>query len=1668
MLSNTSFAQCCKPEDQPTSIDTEFFPSFHQFFDAPEVGVTFLESSREEDYLLLENGDTETISYSFVFLPPSNRAVTDYDITFSCNDTLIYNSSSCSITNELSTIIDQQGVQAYNTTVDCAFNQFPGISECTLEARLKSSASRFLLSASSAPHPFLNHKHSDLQSTVSSQLFPNFSLSPQQSPVSFQPFLPMGADSRQQTLNLSSIHQETDVYSASITITIYGYVFYSGELSASSIVSGSENSYDLQQFDRVDIGPRTIESYVHFPVNESFEGSFNFLENAVFDFQSTDIILWLRESCTPPFNEETPSSIASFDGSGNFALTNSTNCGLGLAIKDSSSFPTLGLNFRPYKSGNLTMTITWSSFGDLVGVPYSQTLRLRILEPAPPVIQDIAKLPYYLSTPCGPGETLNMTVMNVERANSIEIDMPGANGEQIIWREVVQLDSYSSETDLSTISFQSFGGSGTEVSFNLTAKFNGSESDRNAVQVINGEETTANLKVSFTEPPELTSISPNVTEESGGETIILTGTFTGFTDSDRVLIGGYQIRILELELEGTTQISFTAPPRTSVGNLYIYPVIVERCAEKSDPLDLTYIAPPTILGITARGAKYDEDTAKYVFQNVENSNITFVVDVAGNSNGLAYNWAVTRSDGSAVVLSDVPDDTYLFTVPQSSLSPSETYQLGITITNVHNLEASSTVSFEIDQADNSFLAVRVFTPRVVLSRVEDIPTFIQAALYTNQNTTVNLTWSYNGTSYPAVIDINSTDVSETLTTGPTKLGLEFYIERKDLIVGTTNISLSASIDSPSLSDTDVQFITVGKAPLEAIINEGVNGTLVQNTSDVFTLTGERSNDPDIVIDGGEGATEDISYMWNWCAKSYFSNFLPSVDCSSLLPADNTVQSFNVTIDDLLNERLDKSDNPSPTFFSFGLEVSKDNRSSVAFLSFEFRTVFEAETAPTLTSIDIIDSGGNIVGNTDLFVQSEIIIRPVASDANVEWKYAIEDRSDQFQFATGNGSDATGAFVTNLDQVSRLPLGFQANTLTPGKEYVINIIVNSPNTTLVTTYEVRFKTAENADISCVGPLFSTGIVSETNIEIYANSTYNSQKLEYCFYLIGENSERYLAGWGCSSVPNVIFTFPRAGVYDIRCELKTMSGVTLAGKTLDMNLTLTLSDIEDKTQVEILEERLSIVAGKADSCENLRDHGCILSISIELQDLSNNIALAIEQSTDEAEITALNDLKQRTSDELERVARLVNILAKKTVFKTNSVGDAVQTSLILTLAGGNLFTDTNTLYNSISLMDGGMAFLQTSPGGPQSDRNLVPGLIALVNNTLTEAVKIDDKGSTRRRLLQEKERLTYGSLLIRLLINVALARREAETCGYLGSDSTTYPLQLSIPRLTDSGTEVSLIPCNVNIIIACDDDWLRGKTIGSSVVSSVCDDGFSSVENSRLEMVIIEIPSEDFIKTGLVSHIEIYTEYVAYVELNGLHTSKLPPNCLTLKFKRSDPIVPITSNTQLRSGLVRPYPETPDQFCTDKFSCFNFTPNTDDGLDIDVSTIEVRTINQGVVAAGNYTRAVAPTLVISGHGRGLFGTLLRVVMPVVIFVAVAAVAAWMSVVTGVGAYPEVDDIRWEYVERDMFGRGSVESGTFSPAVANSETNVGSTFMNMASTQGMEKRASTRASVTLANAP
>ena len=82
------------------------------------------------------------------------------------------------------------------------------------------------------------------------------------------------------------------------------------------------------------------------------------------------------------------------------------------------------------------------------------------------------------------------------------------------------------------------------------------------------------------------------------------------------------------------------------------------------------------------------------------------------------------------------------------------------------------------------------------------------------------------------------------------------------------------------------------------------------------------------------------------------------------------------------------------------------------------------------------------------------------------------------------------------------------------------------------------------------------------------------------------------------------------------------------------------------------------------------------------------------------------------------------------------------------------------------------------------------------------------------------------------------------------------------------------------------------------------------------------------------------------------------------------------------------------------------------------------NQGLFVAGNWIRAlVQPPFTLEGFGVGRVGVVSIVTM-VAAFAVGAMLVSCMAVSSAVGGVGDVDT-GWEYVERDMFGRSTVES-------------------------------------------
>ncbi|KAI0558211.1 PKD/REJ-like protein [Gracilaria domingensis] len=1377
-----------------------------------------------------------------------------------------------------------------------------------------------------------------------------------------------------------------------VPVNVYGIVLYlpdqNGEVSENArLLSGYANSYELETFDREDQGVRELPSYGILPDGTSFRGSngISLLDLASVSVIADDQIFW--------YNISTCSITGSSYGSNGVILDNPARCGLSFAARDEDAFPTFGAQFRPFKSGKFTLQLNWGSLGSSEE-EYEQAVVFSVVERAPPVVVDVSRRSVYQSLPCGI-ETLNITGYNFRFSDKREILTSNEDGSVSVWPEAEESFSYDETEDLSFLSFESSGGVGKDVSFAIVV-FYGSES-LNAVTLENGNP----FSTDFSTPPMLLGLAPNVTEPQGDTMILLNGAFDGFRDSSIVRVGGFEILGTDVEILENGSLAFLAPPLSSLGKQFTYEVYVEVCAERSDSLALTYNVAP-IVSITAADSSTNDENAYVIPYEGE---VTFVAEVSANNVNVTYIWSLFSSDGNVVSLGNSSVNEQIFTVTPDMIRPSgTTYVFQVNVTNSIGISDNSNASVVLANPVEEFILVNVFETET-LQRSLNTTTLIQASLVVEvvDISEILLEWTYRGERFivDESMEFRNGSRSAQDVTGPTKLGLEFNIARRDLEIGVSQLELIATLASnQDISGRDAIDILVVPSELEAIINDGLNGTLILSGNDLH-LNGGDSFDPDVLPDESNPTTE-IQYDWISCQRSLDSSFMARVsDCSSILPEIRN--SVNITIDaaDLLDSRLDTTADPDPTFLVFGLMVSKDNRSSETYSYFEMRTVETLEEVPTLSSLDVVDGKGIPTDLKSANLFSDIVIQPESSNAFVSWSFDMSKVSQQYLLLQQGVLREGSGFVSTRGEKSRLPLAFTANALEETTEYVVAVSVFSSQSSLVQTYEVSFVTNEAPSLSCTGPIEDSGITSETMFTISGQLSFETQGVEYCFTLISSVNERFSIGKGCSSVPFASFSVHKDGIYQIECEARTVGGDLVDKVTLNKTLSVsTPIPPEDQTVLGNLAERLANLTEEAAFCEAVRDHGCLTSLISAV----SNVAGIVVSTTDSDSSEEAQLLVDQTRSYVANLTRISEDLTRTTVYRPNQILPAIDLTFYLLLVPQSLFDDETTLFAALRQAETAIEITEDSTIEALVSESLVEKVSSIANISLAVAFNIGQEGTSRRRLLQEpgSTRRAFGVLLMKTTRFIASVRAQQESCGFSGTESTAIRNSDISSQVPERSSNTEIPPVELHIQISCNTDQVGGVVELSEIQRKVCPSIVPDVTSKRVVVTIIVIPGESLIATGLLVDVE-----------------NRATQCPILEIATS------SSETagEIKAGVVRNDSSVPLDFC-DVDDCFIFQTDEEDLVSVTDSTITILTKNQGLLVAGIPKERIAGPDVedIRGNGVADLGSIGVAIGIGIAFVVGTILIMWFAATHFVVAAPAAaieDD--WEYVERDAYGRG-----------------------------------------------
>lgn len=1515
------------------------FQTSHQEAFVPEVGLTLLSEDSSVN-LILDNGETEDFSFSFLFVPENGTTVDSYDFQFLCEDETMNIDQSCDTASSEITVSNSD-VLAYNSSVTCSLAGFPGTTTCRLTAVPVNEV---------------------VEGTVAAR---------------------------------QEIRHETIFTSAPLTVTISGIVFFipdtnGGRSISSTIISGVGRSFKLEQYDRVQQNPREMSVSIYDNKKGELKGSKGldvFLTGGISIIDDDPILHFDPVGCD---------FIGAQHIDGQLRFPNASQCALGVAVRDNSSLVSFGVQVRAYKSGNYSFDIQFPSFLSS-GEDYIQVIQIEIVETAPPVITAIEKDLMYKSVPCGP-QTMKITGYNVHLADGREIVVQNDDGTTTVWTEALSQFLDNRLSDISEMTFISAGGSGTNVPFNLIARFGGDL--RTGVTL----DQSLDSKLSFSTKPALSTIRPNFARVQGGPAIQLTGNFEGLSSTSFILVGGFMINYKDILSQSTSRLTFFAPPRAQLGLEYKYNVTVNLCAEQSNPAMLVYYAPP-LLEIIATSTSQDDENV-YLIPDMGS---TFVATAMQNSEGLTYQWQVTTSSNEQVNTGSIPKDKQQFLVdPTIFPATSDVYTLSVTGTNTLGLSHTAAISIRPVKPDEEFMTVIIYPPGN-LTRSLGYPVLIQASISAMTGTSdsaIVFLWTYLGKEYivdESVPAARAARVDETMT-GPTLLGLEFNIAREDLQIGETALSLNVYEKSnPDRGGTFITTIIVDPSVLKAKINDGVNGTVILTGTDL-KLTGEGSRDPDVISEKDE-PDSDLKYEWFGCRKSLMSSFNEEVsDCSALISQSNQ-QTITIKSDALFNRRLDKGTNPKPTYFLFGLKVSKGSRSTITYTYFQLQTSSTNEKVPMLTSLEVVNGKGIVLDKSAVSSYSEIIIRPWTDEGTISWKYDMRREHQKYLLTQKGVLKGGNEFLSDWTATSRLPLRFSAGALEPNQKYTIVVKASAKGTSLVTDNEITFMTLEAPRLICEAPIVSTGNLSETMFTVSARMTFETERIEYCFTIVTSPSQKISVGKGCSSVPFAKFTFDIAGTFDIECMAKTVDGVIM--DTMVLPSAITVEPIESNpnaTPIQIVSARLDRLETRVQDCKRLRDHACLMTLMSLADEITADVEDVLNESETETEETTA--LREKAQSYIGNLASIIGELAEAGVVKATQTDSLVQVSFSMCNVPSEFFTY-DALVSSLSLLNDLYSYLISSESPVLSDVN-AQKTIACVNQTIGAANVLVGEGSSRRRLLRESCDSRLDCLVPQISLFMVLIQQQQSECGTSMKSDGNYPA-LETRRSRENNTSGPTVVVGSSTV--CQQN---------SEIEAQADKDHKSIlklENptpDKLTLTTLLIPAQYFQCMGL----DLKTNYGLRVITNQEDETS----------NREYELKMLTEENGLKEKDAEMYE------LVFKNSGEDETTNTlgnqcpkSEKAETEKVTVSDNSVTFSVKRSGLFVggRAAAnPATMIAGMSGGLLIGLL-VSMGIVILI-VSIIAVWF-IATSCVALPDLPVVtNWEYVERDMFGRGDVPDG------------------------------------------
>jgi len=1397
-------------------------------------------------------------------------------------------------------------------------------------------------------------------------------------------------------------------YSVTVPITAGGFVLYDPAVpfdGDNAVVTGADRNNQAPTY-RVGTGPGGLINYgvyvqyLNGSTSNTTVVSFAPVEATV--QQETSIVIYDSSTC----------SINGGIWEDSDSMTLDPACGYGFNENTDLFNVYFALQQQPERAGVVRLEFDWPDFED--GELYENFFELNVSTTSgppelQPVLTDVTPRGPFLTTG---GEAITFTGYNLRGADSYSFtvltDSPWTDPNGTL----------GGNDDFQTIRFTTQPGTGQNYNWRVELI-----SGENVVEA--ADNILPEFLFSYVGLPQLIAIIPdNTSVIEGGIVIQLIGEFPSFdpenTETDRVTFNDNPLSRDVIINYTSTEIFFILPAQDELvpPGLFDYLVGVVINQEQSNRLPFYFT--PVMVEIEVEGAVLLPN-GTYSF---EDGTASFIAIVTQQNRNVTYVWSVQDLQGNPIPVSGSLTDQSFFLQYDELPTINAEYVVSVTVTNAFGQTATDSVTViksppGVPRIIVSLLPVDDRTPSF-----PDVPMSVTAevdVLNSPPNISITYIWTFNGEQYEFT---SSSTVAENGTT-PSRYGRVFTVPQEDLVVMSEpqEVSLRAFVtNDPGISTTVSTRVLIYNLPLVAFIRDGSLTAQLSSGSDLV-MYATNSYDPD-VLSGDQ--TAGLTYNWLDCIKSTQENFFDAQPCSELVGEG---ASYTITAAEWEAAAIDGAE---VTYFRFNMTVSKGERTSpVAILDVEYIPSVVQPFAQ-LEDVVITYADGSALDRTRVNPLQGIVVRPTTPDQTVTWTFSIRTLSGPTDLAETQSVASPGYWV--FGEASSLPLYLAPGAfVSSGFEWLTTFVIEvtfAGADTQESRFATELQTISEPQIVIGEPSITTGdettVFRVTAFVDFPDPQYFANFLYFFRITNQDDSTDVYCVDGCSGKSRVQFSVPASGTYQISVELRDATGVNVFGNaTSDTTITVTAtSNIEETATTTI------------DDCFAEGDHACVEITAYQL-------ALSLAGGTRRRNLDIASTVRQSE----ETIATVANALDKLRRSASNSfpntdlIENYVVTCQLFSRQGFEVFQTSDMLTDLLVIMESAVDRKPDSVLiGDRAKENIVATYVNLPE--IARQLGLNTRSTARRRLLQNENPDNKDLLNVYSLQGTQVPKvfQSNEQCGYENTQTITPRGEAG--ELFGTTTVQTTIRCNpaqntepitaaTNALSVCDEVF-NNQFIkyGFSLVSSFdypweggAEDSDLPASNVRIPQVILRTYGVDFPESIPATCFQLdsvlNTSLFPDSELGSLNVS----NYQLVPLNEIGATGPFYQRT--RTGFLPGEERIEGGTLTQPLFISRsgvFVSDIVDRLLITTPTPAVTVPPTQLPTSGPTTPTPTPTSSSGGSLTG--GAIAGIVIGILLFIILAILVAWLiATYCFVGAAAAPADDAFEYVERDIYGRGFV---------------------------------------------